>query len=185
MPSIGAFHSFYWKGSSNVVTPPTSTEAGGGYPAWQASVVGFGLGSLQPWWERWYHALVRWVRLWRGRSRVTPAELQWLERVALLTDTERLVLGRVLRAIESPAYYAASAAVRDTAHTLGFASPAAWRPYSRMLKANAGRAENIFRHVKACEHTRSLLSSTLSNAEVNLVVELAYCGYAVKGRYFD
>lgn len=180
MPAIGAFHAFYWRAKANPPpTPPGPSK--GGYPGWQASVVGLGLGVFQPWYERF----VRWLRLWRQRARVTREEVALLERLTCLTDNEHLVLGRVLRALESPAYYAATEAVRETARTIGFANPQAWKPYSHMLKANAGRAENVFRHVKACERTRSLVSVDLTNPEVNLVVELAYTGYAVKGRYFD
>lgn len=90
-----------------------------------------------------------------------------------------------MRALASPVYTAARSSVRETATTLGFANPQAWVQYSRMLKEQGGRAENIYRHVRACELTRGRLASTCTNPEINLAVELAYCGFARKGRYFD
>lgn len=164
----------YWNVSSSVVSPTGGAAGAGGYPLWQASVISVGFGGVQPWYER--------LRAWVRRMRTAFGLAQT---IAQLDAEPRLVVERTLRAIQSPAYQAAREAVRETSKTLGFANREAWVPYSRMLKANPGRAENVFRHVRACELTRERLSSTLTNPEVNLAVELAYCGFAVKGQYFD
>ena len=163
----------YWNVSSTVV-PPATGPGQSGYPAWQASVVGMGLGGLEGAWgplRAWWRRTSETVTLWRRLQRLPPEP--------------RRVLACVLRAVEGPDYANAGAAVRETAVTLGFARSEAWMPYARMLKASPGRAENVFRHVRATELTRERLSSTRTNPELNLLVELAYCGFAVKGRYFD
>lgn len=167
------FQQNYWNVSSSIVIP-VFTPGVGGYPLWQASVIGAGLGGMQPWYERL-----------RARWQWLVALVRLVLRIGRYTSDQRRVIDRTVRAVESPAFAAAQTAVRDTAKTLGFANRESWVPYSRMLKDNPNRAENIFRHVRACELTRGALSSTLTNPEVNLAVELAYCAFAVKGKYFD
>ena len=42
------------------------------------------------------------------------------------------------------------------------------------MKSSPGRAENVFRHLNACQITRETAGSTLTNPDCNLLVELAY-----------
>jgi hypothetical protein len=171
----------YWNISSSVVTPVAS-ETVGGYPLWQSSVIGTGGGGLQVWYER----LIAWGRRWRQTVR-------FARRYRRGTPEQRRILERVTRALDSPSYPFAREAVHTTANTLGFRNKEAWVPYARLLKSQPGRAENVYRHLRACELTRESLrsssraepASTLTNAETNLLVELAYTGFAVKGSYFD
>jgi hypothetical protein len=88
------------------------------------------------------------------------------------------VLTRATALLQHPAYPAALEAVQQTATTLGFNRPEAWQGLSRVMKASPGRAENIFRHMRACELTRELSPSTLTNPDCNLLVELAYHDWA-------
>lgn len=164
MPTVGTFHTFYWEFSDTNVAPVAISR--GGYPGWQASVIAPSLlGILGAWIDTWMVRLKWWIR--------------FAPRVHRLTTERRDVLVHVLTALESPAYGAARKAVRETAVTLGFNRPEAWVPYSRALKASPGRAENLFRHVRACELTRDYTSSTLANPTVHLVTELAYHGFAL------
>ena len=168
MPTLGGFHTFYWETFSTVVTPPPG-QGRGGYPLWQASVIApSGLGMLGAWWDTQY-ARLQWF--WR-----------FLKRMHRLDTERRSVLLRVLETLESPAYGTARSAVRTTATTLGFNRPEAWKGLSRHLKDSAGRAENTFRHLEACRLLREQANSTLTNPQQHLTVELAYQGFAIKGR---
>lgn len=100
------------------------------------------------------------------------------QRVQALNAERRAVLQRVLTAVESEAYPKAREAVRQTAQTLGFNRPEAWKDLSRHMKASQGATENTYRHLKACSLLRAQMSSTLSNPDLNLTVELAYHGFA-------
>ena len=158
-------HRFYWAISDTAVAPVVVSK--GGYPGWQASVVTPSLfGAISAWWDVQY-ARIRW---W----------IAFAPRIHRLNRERRAVLLRTLDLLESPAYPAARKAVRQTAVTLGFASPASWVEYSRALKASPGRAENLFRHVRATELTKTYLGSTLTNPTVHFVTELAYQAYALK-----
>lgn len=166
MPTVGLFHGSYWNLSDTNAAPVHIGK--GGYPLWQASVITPSLfGVLSAFWDTFKH----WARWW----------LRWGQVIHALNSDQRMVLERVLKGLTSPAFPKAQQSVKQTAQTPGFD----YLKYSRIVKADFGRAENIFRHVKACEDTRLLvLSSTLTNPEVNLLVELAYCAYAKKGRYY-
>lgn len=169
MPVQSWGHSQYWATLSTVVPPPpTPIISRGGYPGWQASVAGSLFGALHA------HLVACW------------AEVRWylrLFRRVRALDAERLAaLAAAFHALESPAFPSALTAVQQTATTLGFNRPEAWKPYSHAIKASPKRAENVFRHIRACEETRAALSSTLSNPECNLLVELAYHAFARKGR---
>lgn len=170
MPVVGEFHTKYWENSDTAVTPVGVAPLVRQYPAWQRNVViGSLFGGLAPFFE---HA---WDRL-RWWFKAQP-------RVAQLDPEARLVLLKTLDALEHPAYPLARAAVRKTATTLGFNRPEAWKDLSRELKASAGHAENAFRHLEACRLTRAnLINSTVTNPECNLIVELAYVGFATKGK---
>jgi hypothetical protein len=128
-------------------------------------VVGFGFGGAVDLVSRWW-AAAQW--LW-----------QLFRRSLGFRAPQRSVVLRVLDALEHPAYPIAERAVKQTATTLGFNRPEAWRELSRELKGSPGRAENAFRHLEAMRLVRAnLLSSTVTNPECNLIVELAYHGFA-------
>lgn len=173
MPTIGSFHDQYWKDqtpSTFVPTPPGPSR--GGYPGWQAGVIAPSLFGVIGAWIDGQMQRLRWA-------------LRLVRRVEALDREQRLVLDRVIVALESPAYPVARLAVRETATTLGFNRPEAWKPYSNELKASPGRAENTFRHLRACSVMRDRLreqGSTVTNPQMHLVVELGYQGFAAVGR---
>lgn len=172
MPVVGEFHTKYWAGSDT--TAPAGRPVGQpGYPMWQSGgnsiVLGSLFGGLAPWWERFWDRVCWW---WRVQPRV----------MALRPD-ERAVLVRVLDGLDHPAYPVAGLAVRKTATTLGFNRAEAWIDLGRALKRSPGEAENTYRHLEACRLMRAnLLSSTVTNPQGHLIVELAYQGFAAKGR---
>lgn len=170
MPLIGEFHTFYWENSDTTVVVVAKASGIGFYPAWQTSVtLGSLFGGAAPFVERFMDRL-----RWWGRSQ---------PRVMRLDPEARLVLMKTLDALEHPAYPLARASVRKTAVTLGFNRPEAWKELSRELKGSAGHAENAFRHLEACRLTRAnLLNSTVTNPECHLIVELAYQGFAARGK---
>ena len=203
--ALKAFQQNYWNRPSTVVIPPPGPSRGG-YPGWQASVVASLFGALwelgAAWWSRlgWWGRLLRRIaqlsapqRVWVDRVlRVVPSDdraeapsVEWMTRVSDLGPTQRAVIERALTLVESPHFPIAQSAVRVTATTLGFSRPEAWQQYSRAIKGSPGRAENVFRHIKAHELTRQGardLGSTLSNPTAHLLVELAYHEFAIKGR---
>jgi len=83
--------------------------------------------------------------------------------------------------LNHPAYPIAQQAVRKTATTLGFNRPEAWQGLSRQMKSSPGYAENIYRHMQACQWTKAEAPSTLTNPDCNLLVELAYHEFALRG----
>lgn len=170
MPLIGEFHTKYWENSDTSTTPIITAPRVRQYPAWHGSVtIGSLFGGTAPFFERLWDRLKWW---WRVQPRVMALNIE-----------DRLVLVKTLDALDHPAYPLARMAVRKTATTLGFNRPEAWTQLSRELKASAGQSENAYRHLEACRLTRAnLLSSTLTNPECNLLVELAYHGFAVKGK---
>jgi len=164
MPTIGAFHTKYWEFSDTNAAPIHVGVTG--YPLWQASVVVPSLFGIIGAWIDARVALVKWH--WRLARRVHQ-----------LAPESKGVLLRALTALEDPRYPAARAAVRATATTLGFNRPEAWKPLSQHMKAEPGRAENVFRHLNACRLLRETAGSTLTNPEQNLLTELAYHGFVL------
>lgn len=166
MPLIGEFHTKYWENSDTNAAPVHIGR--GGYPAWQASVITPSLlGMLGAWLDT---KLAQW-RWWK------PV----IGRVNALDAEQRGVLLLALESLESPGYRCAQAAVRQTAVTLGFNRPEAWKELSREVKDSPARAENNFRHLLAARKTGLALKaqgSTLTNPELNLTTELAYHGFA-------
>ena len=172
MPTLWA-HGFYWVDQtvSTVVIPPVISK--GGYPSWQASVtMGSLFGALSSALSDAWSAWLGWYRLFR-RVRTLPA-------------SQKAVLLYTLETLESPLYSQARAAVRATATTLNFNHPDQWVTYGRALKSNRKRAENLYRHLRACEimetrwqalHGGSTLAR-LSNPVQHYTVELAYQEYA-------
>jgi hypothetical protein len=169
MPVIGEFHEQYWDISSTAVTP-IARPAAGGYPQWQTSVtLGSVFGGALIFWERF----VDWVG-WAWTLLRRSHRYDWERRAVVL---------HALDALEHPAYPIARLSVRKTATTLGFNRPEAWKELSRELKGDPGRAENAFRHLEAMRLMRANnIQSTLANPQANLIVELAYHGFAVNPR---
>lgn len=167
MPLVGEFHTQYWEFSDTTAAPVHIGR--GGYPVWQASVIVPSLlGMLGAWWDtQWERA--RWF-------------VRFMRRVHRLDVERRAVLLLTLDRLESPAYAVAQRAVRETARTLGFNRPEAWKNLSRALKDSPGRAENTFRHLEACRRLREASGSTLSNPVQHFTTELAYQGFAERGR---
>lgn len=171
MPVVGEFHTFYWENSDTNVTPILTPPPLGGYPTWQSVVtVGSGFGGLEPFYTQAVDA-VKWFWTLFRRSR----RMDRRGRAAVL---------RTIDAVQHPAYPLAYAAVKQTATTLGFNRPDRWTELSRGLKRDPGTTENMYRHLEACRLLKAnLLTSSLTNPETNLIVELAYQAYAAtKGR---
>jgi hypothetical protein len=120
----------------------------------------------------------------KPRSRIA----QLLQRAKVRPEPVKPLTGALERAqslMNHPAYPFAQEAVRKTATTLGFNRPEAWQGLSRHMKASPGRAENVFRHMNACQIVRNTAPSTLTNPDCNLLVELAYHDFAMKGQHGD
>lgn len=162
---IGAWaHAQYWQSKANV--PPAAGASGaGGYVPWQTTpVLGSLFGGLQAWFES---ALWAW-RAWRMLRR-------------LRRDERGLVADVVLRMLESPDYIDARQAVAATANILGVRNnPTAWQSLVNVLKPRPGWTENHWRHFQAIVDFDARRPNTLSNPQKNLLVELAYMGYALK-----
>lgn len=199
MPTLWA-HTNYFATTSTVVPAPLAAS-NGGYPLWQASGIATGslFGGLQAYWER----CVWWVRLWwttpradleRALHQPVPGVIyKYVDRPLIVPSPPQIIKERVVveqprvlsRAVEKAhdltqhtAYPAALEAVKKTATTLGFNRPEAWHGLSRQMKSSPGRAENVFRHLNACQLTRETAGSTLTNPDCNLLVELAYHEWA-------
>jgi hypothetical protein len=164
------FHRNYWNNTSTAGAPVVTSYFRPGYPAWQGGVImGSALGGLQAKWES--------LRDWCSWG--------WtiFQRTRALDPQRRAVALCAVKALEHDAYPLAQSAVAKTATTMGFGRPEAWIQLSRELKGSAGNAENAFRHLEACRLTRAnLLLSTVTNPDMNLIVELAYHGFALKNQ---
>lgn len=169
MPTQWA-HTFYWEHTDTVVAPVAVSH--GGYPVWQAGVIAPSLfGIFAAWFETRWAQLQWWWRLY--------------QRIKGLRTEQRAVVLRAMDFVEHPSYPLAQQAVRTTAQTLGFNQPQAWVKLSHTLKDHRGWAENSWRHLNAChllnEASRAQ-GSTLTNPDLNGLVELAYQGFAYMGR---
>ena len=161
---------------------------GWAYPPTQAAIVAtFGtlFGALQVVYEQvaWYLRLAR--RLWTWRDARHAYLETWLDRLDTFDRGQRLVLERVVQAVTSGHWAEAQAAVRACAATPGFHRDEAWVDYGRLIKANRGQAQNVFRHLKAVSAIRPLADvevPRLSNPEAHLLIELAYQEMAALGR---
>lgn len=112
--------------------------------------------------------------------------IQWLAHPRLKRKAAEpvevpMLLTKAASLLNHPAYPVAQAAVRKTATTLGFNRPEAWQGLSRQMKASPGYAENIYRHMQACQWTKAEAPSTLTNPDCNLLVELAYHEFGLRG----
>lgn len=94
---------------------------------------------------------------------------------------QRQVLDQAIAVMRSSWWPDAQAAVAAVAHSPKFHQAEQWVEYGRALKANAGQAQNVFRHIKAVAALRSLADgpAAISNPDAHLIVELAYRAYTV------
>ena len=167
MPTIGGFHAKFWKTRANGAGPG-GTAARWMYPQWQASIItmsaSFVGGCVEALWALW--ARLQWT--WRLHRRL---------QVSRLTDAQLAVLERAVTLMQSPFWANAEQAVQVCATTPKFHQSQQWVEYSRALKANAGQAQNVFRHIKV---VRDLVAAhpALTNPEAHFLAELAYQGFA-------
>lgn len=168
MPVVGEFHRKYWRARTNTPIPPGVSNTWS-YPAWQRTSIAVGslFGGLQEWA----------ARLW--------AELQWcyrvVQQVRALDQEQRVVLGRVIATLNHPRWPETQMWVRECATTPKFHRPENWVEYGRALKADAGQAQNVFRHVKIVHALRK--HRDMTNPDAHLLAELAYQGMAFKDRH--
>lgn len=189
MPTVGSFHRFYWKSRPNVPAAP-GVAVSWIYPQVQSVQASMSMGmaiwgvpfdAVRPIWRqvRWLVEIAR--RLWYWRSPSTQEQLEtWIARIEALTPEQALVLDRVCEALSGPYWDVARREVLACATSPKFHQPEQWVAYSRALKANAGQAQNVFRHVKVVHALRE--KYPVSNPEAHLVTELAYQGLAARGR---
>lgn len=172
MPTIGAFHGFYWMTGDAAPGPPAGGVSPPVYGTWQASVVvGSLFGAIGARWDAFRAA----VRYWWGLK----------TRIERLDGERRAVLFATLDLLESVHFPRAQVAVRETATTLGFTRPEAWLALSRAIKADPGRAQNVFRHLEAMRRLRvasDAAGEVVSNPVQNFAIELAYQGFARMGK---
>lgn len=210
MPTLWA-HGQYFNTSSTAVAPTLAAGGGGYPLWQSGVISPSLFGGLHVYWERgvWWLGLLR--RVWRlprylrgaldarldgllgpvatvQAMRTLPRRsiLAWLtqpriKRTVAAPIAPPELLTRMAVLLTHPAYPAAQAAVRKTARTLGFNRPEAWQSLSRQMKASPGYAENIYRHMQACQWTKAAAASTVSNPDCNLLVELAYQEFAARG----
>ena len=206
MPNLSVGHGLFWRAKS-FTQPPAVPSTTKGYPVWQASVtsscsVVFGppLDLLRVLWQRLAWTLVVAWRAWQwpvDRRALLASWLDVLERSDLDTVTwlhtmeraqpspeHRETLDRTYQAITSPLYAVAQQAVRRVAGTVGFTDgPKGALAYKHLLEANAGRRDNLLRHVAATEQIRDAAQAAqipLRNPELHLVTELAYAGFTTR-----
>lgn len=203
MPNLAAGHDKFWRSRGNA-PPPPAVMVPGAYPPWQSSVIcgaifGPPLDRLAALWRRisfvadWaWHAWwcpeserLTW-RLWLSRLESTdPRCLTLAARVAdTALDAERVaLLHRTCDVVMGQPYGWARHAVRTTATTLGFTESSIGLRYKHVLEANAGRRDNLLRHVRAVELLRAAAEQggvQISFNEADFVIELAYQGFCTQ-----
>lgn len=177
MPVVGEFHGKFWRARANIPPPPGAGNIWM-YPCWQISVVAmtiFGppLDLIRVYWR---HVL----------ACIHVAQLLWRYRVwVMLFDgwdaEQRAVVNRAIAVMNHPTWTEARQRVRACAETPKFHQPEQWLAYSRAVKANAGHAQNIWRHVRVVLELKAA-DPTLTNPDAHLIAELAYQGFAAIGR---
>ncbi len=179
---IGAWaHRQYWVTRSTVVPPPSSGGAEAGYTRWQSVPISMNTGLAGLW-----DPLVE-VAAWVWA--VCAGLLGALGMAASLGGAKlkhKHALRRSVDVMNDPRYTIAVDCVAQTATTLGFRRPQAWSKLSHALKEKPHWAENSWRHLHACKLLDEAVraqGSTLSNPEMNLMVELAYAEYQQRNRY--
>ena len=210
MPTVGSFHTKFWKARANI-PPPPGTATGWMYPGVQSVVTmhmalwGPPLDVLSAIWARllWWLRLGR--RLWAlsplqrdgllaalerleaGRPVAVKAPVardvvpEWGRRLEQLTADQRAVLERVASTVESPAWDDALARVAACSTTPKFHQPEQWVEYGRAIKKDRGQAQNVYRHVRVVHELKAAYPD-LTNPEAHLLTELAYHARALRGR---
>lgn len=187
MPVIGSFHAKFWKARANAALPPGAAVSWI-YPQVQSVIIMstaiwcLPLDILGPVWAqlRWFWMLAR--RLWSWRHVAQQDALErWLGRIETMTPEQLAVCERVAVVVDGPFWELARAEVRACAMSPKFHQPEHWVSYSRIVKSNAGQAQNIWRHMRVVQAMQSS-DASLSNPEAHLLAELAYQGLAVMGR---
>ena len=111
------------------------------------------------------------------------ARARWFWRVTRrlrlnsLTIEQLAVLDQAIALMQGSPWDTAQALVRECATSPGFHRPGAWVEYSRAVKASAGQAQNVFRHVKVV-HALTAAHPELTNPEAHLLAELGYHAFA-------
>lgn len=188
MPVVGEFHGKFWRARAN--TPaPVGASSPWMYPPTQAGVItlslvvcGVPLEALRPIWAqlRWYWRLAK--RLWHWRAQQNQEKLEtWIARLEELEPEQLVVVERVVASVQGPYWADARTKVRACATTPKFHRPEQWVEYGRALKANAGQAQNVFRHIKVVHELRAQ-HPEMTNPEAHLITELAYHGFAAMRR---
>lgn len=189
MPVIGSFHHQYWRARANV-PPPPGTANPMQYPLWQSSrgtttfgmaIWGVPLDALRPIWRqaRWLWAISR--RLWHWRSAASQARLEaWIDRLEALEPDQRAALERAHDLLTGPYWPDACERVRVCMTTPKFHQPEQWVIYSRAVKADAGQAQNVWRHMRIVHELKAAFP--ISNPDAHFVTELAYQAVAAASR---
>lgn len=167
MPTIAIFHRNFWK------SRPSAPAAGVGsspsmYPIWAASVITMSMSfmgglieAMLAFWER-----MQWA--WRVHRQL---------QIAQLTEPQLAVLERAVTLMLSPHWRDAEQTVAACATTPKFHQPEQWIAYSRAIRADAGQAQNLYRHLAVVQALRAA-HPKLTNPELHFLAELAYQGFA-------
>lgn len=175
MPTIGPFHQIFWRSKANAPPPPPGASPAWMYPGIQsvtgASSMMFAFGVPLG----WIWAVLQWIWTWRVPARYLLQHG--------LDEEQRAVVDRVVSELLSPQWQDARERVRTCATSPKFHKPEQWTEYSRAVKADAGHAQNVWRHMKVVLGLRGA-HPDLSNPDAHLLAELAYQGFAHGPRVF-
>ena len=94
------------------------------------------------------------------------------QRLERFSAAQRVVLWRVVTLMELPVWADAVAKVQRCATSPKFHQPEQWVAYSRAVKADAGQAQNIWRHVRVVQELQA--AHDLTNPDAHFLAELAY-----------
>ena len=175
MPTVAVFHRNYWKSRAGAAPPPASASPAWMYPGVQsvtgASPMMFAFGVPLG----WLWAVLQWIWTWRVPARYLIQHG--------FDEEQRAVIDQVVRELLSPQWHEARERVRACATTPKFHRPDQWADYSRAVRADAGHAQNVWRHMKVVLELRDTYPG-LSNPDAHLLAELAYQGFAHGPRVF-
>lgn len=182
MPTILTFHTHFWENSGQAQPPEDhGPPPRWNYPLWQGSHVQMVIWGV-PGTVAASRRVIAAVRHWIAERRLDVQAWRIVRRLRTHPDGDA-ALALITAALESPVYPLAGFAVRKTATTLGFNRPEAWLELSRAIKRDPGSAENQYRHMEAVRILRvNALQQPIGNPEANLLIELAYQIFALKGR---
>lgn len=186
MPTVGIFHTHFWENTGGPSAIPSGPPPLWNFPLWQSAglhlvIWGVPLPSWTGIQER-ARAVRDAIRHWVHERRLDAQAWRICRRIRTQPDGDE-ALTVLQRALDSHAYPLAAYAVRKTATTLGFNRPEAWLELSRAMKRDPGSAENQYRHMEAVRLVRvNALAKPVGNPEANLLVEIAYQVFALKGK---